>query len=136
MATEYQHVDAAAMYLVSQPQRYDVVVTDNLFGDILTDLAAAVTGGIGLAASGNINPTGEFPSMFEPVHGSAPDIAGQGKADPTATVLSVALLLRHLGYETEATRIEDAVSADLAERGTTARSTDRIGDALAARVAG
>ncbi|GHF41219.1 3-isopropylmalate dehydrogenase [Streptomyces griseus] len=136
VSTDYLHVDAATIFFVTQPERFDVIVTDNLFGDILTDLAAAVTGGIGLAASGNINPTGAFPSMFEPVHGSAPDIAGQGKADPTATVLSVALLLRHLGYETEAARIEDAVSADLAERdGATARTTDEIGDALAVRVA-
>jgi 3-isopropylmalate dehydrogenase len=112
-----------------------VIVTDNLFGDIITDLAAAVSGGIGLAASGNINPTGEFPSMFEPVHGSAPDIAGTGKADPTATVLSTALMLRHLGLESEAARIEDAVTADLAERAGS-RTTDEIGDALAARVSG
>ncbi|RPK90841.1 MULTISPECIES: 3-isopropylmalate dehydrogenase [Streptomyces] len=137
VSTDYLHVDAATIFFVTQPERFDVIVTDNLFGDILTDLAAAVTGGIGLAASGNINPTGAFPSMFEPVHGSAPDIAGQGKADPTATVLSVALLLRHLGYETEAARIEDAVSADLAERDENAtRTTDEIGDALAVRVAG
>ncbi|MGW7369007.1 3-isopropylmalate dehydrogenase [Streptomyces sp. NPDC054841] len=136
VTTDYLHVDAATIFFVTQPERFDVIVTDNLFGDILTDLAAAVTGGIGLAASGNINPTGEFPSMFEPVHGSAPDIAGQGKADPTATILSVALLLRHLGYETEAARIEDAVAADLAERDGTARTTDVIGDALAVRVAG
>ncbi|MFF9510759.1 3-isopropylmalate dehydrogenase [Streptomyces sp. NPDC014724] len=136
VTTDYLHVDAATIFFVTQPERFDVIVTDNLFGDILTDLAAAVTGGIGLAASGNINPTGTFPSMFEPVHGSAPDIAGQGKADPTATVLSVALLLRHLGYEAEAVRIEDAVSADLAERdGRTTRTTDQIGDALAVRVA-
>ncbi|MFI1245280.1 3-isopropylmalate dehydrogenase [Streptomyces anulatus] len=138
VSTDYLHVDAATIFFVTQPARFDVIVTDNLFGDILTDLAAAVSGGIGLAASGNINPTGAFPSMFEPVHGSAPDIAGQGKADPTATVLSVALLLRHLGYETEAVRIEDAVSADLAERdgAAAARTTDEIGDALAVRVAG
>ncbi|MER7550144.1 MULTISPECIES: 3-isopropylmalate dehydrogenase [Streptomyces] len=137
VSTDYLHVDAATIFFVTQPERFDVIVTDNLFGDILTDLAAAVSGGIGLAASGNINPTGAFPSMFEPVHGSAPDIAGQGKADPTATVLSVALLLRHLGYETEAARIEEAVSADLAERdGSVARTTDEIGDALAVRVAG
>ena len=90
ITTEYQHVDAAAMFLVTQPQRYDVVVTDNLFGDILTDIAAAVTGGIGLAASGCINPEGRYPSMFEPVHGSAPDIAGKGVADPVAAVLSAA----------------------------------------------
>ncbi|KAB2592133.1 3-isopropylmalate dehydrogenase [Streptomyces arboris] len=136
VSTDYLHVDAATIFFVTQPERFDVIVTDNLFGDILTDLAAAVTGGIGLAASGNINPTDAFPSMFEPVHGSAPDIAGQGKADPTATVLSVALLLRHLGYEAEAVRIEDAVSADLAERdGAATRTTDEIGDALAVRVA-
>ncbi|MET9519904.1 3-isopropylmalate dehydrogenase [Streptomyces sp. NPDC002994] len=137
VTTDYLHVDAATIFFVTQPERFDVIVTDNLFGDILTDLAAAVTGGIGLAASGNINPTGAFPSMFEPVHGSAPDIAGQGKADPTATILSVALLLRHLGFEAEAVRIEAAVSADLAERdGSTVRTTDEIGDALAVRVAG
>ncbi|MDT9680488.1 3-isopropylmalate dehydrogenase [Streptomyces sp. TRM76323] len=136
VTTDYLHVDAATIFFVTQPERFDVIVTDNLFGDILTDLAAAVTGGIGLAASGNINPTGAFPSMFEPVHGSAPDIAGQGKADPTATVLSVALLLRHLGYETEAARVEEAVAADLTERaGAAARTTDEIGDALAVRVA-
>ncbi|MET7800084.1 3-isopropylmalate dehydrogenase [Streptomyces decoyicus] len=136
VATDYLHVDAATIFFVTQPERFDVIVTDNLFGDILTDLAAAVTGGIGLAASGNINPTGEFPSMFEPVHGSAPDIAGTGKADPTATILSVALLLRHLGFEQQAARIEEAAAADLEARDGSARSTDEIGDALAARVAG
>ncbi|TLQ43574.1 3-isopropylmalate dehydrogenase [Streptomyces marianii] len=136
VTTDYLHVDAATIFFVTQPERFDVIVTDNLFGDILTDLAAAVTGGIGLAASGNINPAGEFPSMFEPVHGSAPDIAGTGKADPTATILSVALLLRHLGHEAEAVRIEDAVAADLADRDGTPRTTDEIGDALAVRVAG
>ena len=135
VTTDYIHVDAATIYLVTDPARFDVIVTDNLFGDIITDLAAAVSGGIGVAASGNINPSGEFPSMFEPVHGSAPDIAGQGKADPTATVLSVALLLRHLGYESEAGRIEAAVAADLTERGDSVRTTDEIGDALAVRVA-
>ncbi|MEU3989969.1 3-isopropylmalate dehydrogenase [Streptomyces platensis] len=136
VTTDYLHVDAATIFFVTQPDRFDVIVTDNLFGDILTDLAAAVTGGIGLAASGNINPTGDFPSMFEPVHGSAPDIAGTGKADPTATILSVALLLRHLGYEQQAARIEEAVAADLEARDGSARSTDEIGDALVARVAG
>ncbi|MET7760936.1 3-isopropylmalate dehydrogenase [Streptomyces sp. NPDC005336] len=137
VTTDYLHVDAATIFFVTQPERFDVIVTDNLFGDILTDLAAAVTGGIGLAASGNINPSGAFPSMFEPVHGSAPDIAGTGKADPTATVLSVALLLRHLGHEGEAARIETAVAEDLAERdAATPRTTDEIGDALAARVSG
>jgi 3-isopropylmalate dehydrogenase len=137
VTTEYMHVDAATIYLVTQPERFDVIVTDNLFGDIITDLAAAVSGGIGVAASGNINPSGVFPSMFEPVHGSAPDIAGQSKADPTATVLSVALLLRHLGYDAEAARIDAAVQADLAARSAApARSTVAIGDALAARVSG
>ncbi|MFJ9405622.1 3-isopropylmalate dehydrogenase [Streptomyces sp. NPDC101393] len=136
VTTDYLHVDAATIFFVTQPERFDVIVTDNLFGDILTDLAAAVTGGIGLAASGNINPTGEFPSMFEPVHGSAPDIAGTGKADPTATILSVALLLRHLGFEAQAARIEEAVAADLEARDGSPRSTDEIGDVLAARVAG
>lgn len=135
VTTDYLHVDAATIFFVTQPERFDVIVTDNLFGDILTDLAAAVTGGIGLAASGNINPSGAFPSMFEPVHGSAPDIAGTGKADPTATILSVALLLQHLGYADESARIEAAVAADLAERDA-ARTTDEIGDALAARVSG
>jgi 3-isopropylmalate dehydrogenase len=137
VTTDYLHVDAATIFLVTQPERFDVIVTDNLFGDIITDLAAAVSGGIGVAASGNINPGREFPSMFEPVHGSAPDIAGQAKADPTATVLSVALLLRHLGYDAEAEKIDAAVQADLAERtGKPARSTAEIGDALAARVSG
>lgn len=116
VTTDYLHVDAATIFFVTQPERFDVIVTDNLFGDILTDLAAAVTGGIGLAASGNINPSGDFPSMFEPVHGSAPDIAYQGKADPTATVLSVAMLLEHLGFTAEAAKVEAAVAADLAER--------------------
>lgn len=137
VGTDYLHVDAATIFLVTQPERFDVIVTDNLFGDIITDLAAAVSGGIGVAASGNINPAGTFPSMFEPVHGSAPDIAGQSKADPTATVLSVSLLLQHLGYAAEAARIDAAVHADLAERGgLPARSTVAIGDALAARVSG
>ncbi|GAA2806318.1 3-isopropylmalate dehydrogenase [Kitasatospora paracochleata] len=135
VTTDYLHVDAATIFFVTQPERFDVIVTDNLFGDILTDLAAAVTGGIGLAASGNINPSGEFPSMFEPVHGSAPDIAGQGKADPTATVLSVAMLLEHLGFTAEAAQVEAAVAADLTER-SGARSTSQVGDALAARVSG
>ncbi|GAA0495324.1 3-isopropylmalate dehydrogenase [Streptomyces stramineus] len=136
VTTDYLHVDAATIFFVTQPERFDVIVTDNLFGDILTDLAAAVTGGIGLAASGNINPSGAFPSMFEPVHGSAPDIAGTGKADPTATVLSVALLLRHLGHEAEAARVETAVAEDLAARDGSPRTTDEIGDALALRVTG
>jgi 3-isopropylmalate dehydrogenase len=136
VTTDYLHVDATMIMLVQDPQRFDVIVTDNLFGDIITDLAAAVTGGIGLAASANINPTGAFPSMFEPVHGSAPDIAGQGIADPTATISSMALLLDHLGRHTEAVAIEQAVDADVASRGTAARSTSQVGDAIAARVAG
>jgi 3-isopropylmalate dehydrogenase len=134
VTVDYLHVDAATIFMVKDPARFDVIVTDNLFGDILTDLAAAITGGIGLAASGNINPDRTAPSMFEPVHGSAPDIAGQGKADPTATVLSVALLLEHLGLTDEARRVSDAVAADITERGTATRSTSEVGDALAARV--
>jgi 3-isopropylmalate dehydrogenase len=138
---DYVHVDAACLYFVTSPQRFDVVVTDNLFGDIITDLGAAIAGGIGLAASGNLNVDGTAPSMFEPVHGSAPDIAGQGKADPTATVLSVAMLLDHLGHRDAATRVESAVAADLASRASVApgsggvRSTSQIGDALATGVA-
>ena len=131
----YQHIDAATIHLVTNPGRFDVIVTDNLFGDILTDLAAAISGGIGLAASGNINPDGTFPSMFEPVHGSAPDIAGQQLADPTAAILSVALLLSHLGEQDAAARVTAAVEADLASRGTTARSTAEVGSAIAAAVA-
>jgi 3-isopropylmalate dehydrogenase len=136
VTVDYCHVDAASMYFVTQPQRFDVVVTDNLFGDVLTDLGAAVAGGIGLAASGSVNPDRTAPSMFEPVHGSAPDIAGAGTADPTATVLSVALLLDHLGRPDAARRVEDAVSADLAARGGTPRRTTEVGDALALRAAG
>ena len=123
------------MFFVTNPERFDVVVTDNLFGDILTDIAAAICGGIGLAASGNINPTGAFPSMFEPVHGSAPDIAGKSLADPTATVMSVAMMLAHLGLKDAAADVERAVAADLLKRGTSKRSTSEVGDALAAGVA-
>ena len=122
---DYLHVDAATIFFVTDPARFDVIVTDNLFGDILTDLAGAISGGIGLAASGNINPDGTFPSMFEPVHGSAPDIAGQQKADPTAAILSIALLLDHLGLADAAARVEAAVIADLAERGPEPRTTSR-----------
>jgi 3-isopropylmalate dehydrogenase len=132
----YSHVDAAMIYLVNDPGRFDVVVTDNLFGDIFTDLAAAVTGGIGLAASGNLDVSRTNPSMFEPVHGSAPDIAGTGTADPTATVLSVALLLDHLGLADEARRVEAAVAFDLATRATgSVGRTEAIGDRLAALAA-
>ena len=130
VATDYLHVDAASMFFVTNPERFDVVVTDNLFGDILTDIAAAICGGIGLAASGNINPEGKFPSMFEPVHGSAPDIAGKGIADPTATVMSVAMLLRHLGLDEAAKDVEIAVENDLLSRGSIKRSTKEIGDAF------
>ena len=134
--TGYQHIDAASMFFVTDPGRFDVVVTDNLFGDIITDIGAAIGGGIGLAASGNLDVSRTNPSMFEPVHGSAPDIAGQQKADPTATVLSVALLLDHLGHAEQAQRVEAAVAKDLATRGTTSRSTAQIGDALATLAAG
>ena len=140
VAVDYLHVDAATIFLVTNPARFDTIVTDNLFGDILTDLAAAISGGIGLAASGNINPDGTFPSMFEPVHGSAPDIAGQQKADPTAAILSVALLLDHLGLADASTRVSAAVTAELAEPSTgsatgQARTTSAIGDAIVARLA-
>jgi 3-isopropylmalate dehydrogenase len=127
---DYLHVDAATIFFVTDPARFDVIVTDNLFGDILTDLAGAISGGIGLAASGNINPDGAFPSMFEPVHGSAPDIAGQQKADPTAAILSTALLLDHLGMPEPARRIEAAVTADLADREGAVRTTSATGDAI------
>jgi 3-isopropylmalate dehydrogenase len=132
----YNHVDAAMIYLVTDPGRYDVIVTDNLFGDIITDLAGAVSGGIGLAASGNINPTRSTPSMFEPVHGSAPDIAGQAKADPTAAILSVSMLLSHLGHQAEASRVESAVAADILGRDKThPGSTSEIGERIASAAA-
>jgi 3-isopropylmalate dehydrogenase len=129
---DYLHIDAATIFMVTDPSRFDVIVTDNLFGDIITDLAAAVTGGIGLAASGNINMERTAPSMFEPVHGSAPDIAGQQKADPTAAILSAALLLDHLGYTDAAKRIEAAVIADVEGRDGRERTTSAVGDAIAA----
>ncbi|MCS5722098.1 3-isopropylmalate dehydrogenase [Herbiconiux sp. CPCC 203407] len=132
VAVDYLHVDAATIFLVTDPARFDVIVTDNLFGDILTDLAGAISGGIGLAASGNINPDGTYPSMFEPVHGSAPDIAGQQKADPTAAILSVALMLDHLRLPDAADRVRSAVVADIASRDGSARSTSAIGDAIVA----
>jgi 3-isopropylmalate dehydrogenase len=133
VTVDYLHVDAATIFMVTDPGRFDVIVTDNLFGDIVTDLAAAITGGIGLAASGNVNPDRTAPSMFEPVHGSAPDIAGKGIADPTATVLSVGMLLEHLGFAEPAARIESAVSKDLAGRNSVRRTSD-VGDALASAV--
>ncbi|MGV8970394.1 MAG: 3-isopropylmalate dehydrogenase [Microbacteriaceae bacterium] len=130
VSVDYLHVDAATIFMVTNPSRFDTIVTDNLFGDILTDLAAAISGGIGLAASGNINPDGTFPSMFEPVHGSAPDIAGKQLADPTAAILSVSLLLEHLGVPDAAANVTRAVHADLAARGQVARSTAQVGDAI------
>jgi 3-isopropylmalate dehydrogenase len=130
ITTDYLHVDAASMFFVTHPDRFDVVVTDNLFGDILTDIAAAICGGIGLAASGNINPTGAFPSMFEPVHGSAPDIAGKGLANPTATILSVGMLCDHLGLHDAAIAINEAVAQDLLVSGKKQRSTSEVGDAI------
>lgn len=132
VTVDYLHIDAATIHLVQDPARFDVIVTDNLFGDILTDLAGAISGGIGLAASGNINPDGTFPSMFEPVHGSAPDIAGQQKADPTAAILSTALMLDHLGLESEASRVRDAVREDLADPDRGQRTTSAVGDAIIA----
>jgi 3-isopropylmalate dehydrogenase len=138
VTAEYCHMDAASIYFVTAPERFDVIVTDNLFGDILTALGAAVAGGIGLAASASINPERVSPSMFEPVHGSAPDIAGQQKADPTAAILSAAMLCDHLGLATEKARIEQAVADDLVERqgAWAARSTPEVGDDIAERVAG
>ena len=132
VSVDYLHVDAATIFLVTNPSRFDVIVTDNLFGDILTDLAGAIGGGIGLAASGNLNPDKKFPSMFEPVHGSAPDIAGQQKADPTAAILSAALLLEHNGFPAQAAAIHSAVLADLASRGDAQRRTTEAGDAIVA----
>jgi 3-isopropylmalate dehydrogenase len=131
----YQHVDAASMFFVTDPGRFDVVVTDNLFGDILTDLGAAIAGGIGLAASGNLDVSKTNPSMFEPVHGSAPDIAGQAKADPTAAVLSVAMLLEHVGATDAAARVEAAVAKRLSGRPAPA-PTPQVGDELATLAAG
>ena len=137
IAVDYMHVDAATIHMVQNPSRFDVIVTDNLFGDILTDLAGAIGGGIGLAASGNINPDGTFPSMFEPVHGSAPDIAGKQLADPTAAILSAALMLDHLGLAADGDRIRAAVRSDLAgatDRGDAPRSTTAVGDAVIAQL--
>ena len=136
ITTDYIHVDAAAMFFVTQPHRFDVVVTDNLFGDIITDIAAAISGGIGLAASGNINPTRKFPSMFEPIHGSAPDIAGKGLADPTATISSVAMMLTHLGHNDAAAEIASAVTRDLETRAGVKRSTVEVGTAIAESLRG
>jgi 3-isopropylmalate dehydrogenase len=135
---DYCHMDAAAVYFLTQPERFDVILTDNMFGDILTSIGAAVAGGVGLAAGASINPDRTAPSTFEPVHGSAPDIAGTQKADPTATILSAAMLCEHLGLSAEAARIEQAVSDDLLERqgAWSPRATPEIGDDIAERVAG
>jgi len=130
VATDYNHVDAACIYFVQSPEQYDVIVTDNLFGDILTDLGGAVSGGIGFAASANLNPTKTGPSMFEPVHGSAPDIAGTGVANPTAAIISGAMMLRHLGEDAAADRITTAAL----ELGDNDGGTIAVGDAIAAAV--
>jgi 3-isopropylmalate dehydrogenase len=137
---DYVHVDAACLYFVTTPERFDVVVTENLFGDIITDLGAAVQGGLGLAASGNLDPTRRAPSMFEPVHGSAPDIAGTGRADPLAAVISLGQLLAFLGEDAAAARVDRAVATELTEHGDarpdgTSVTTDRVGDRLAELVA-
>ncbi len=131
--TDYMHIDAATIHMVTSPSRFDVIVTDNLFGDIITDLAAAIGGGIGLAASANLNPTGKFPSMFEPVHGSAPDIAGKNLADPTAAILSAGLLAEQLGYNIAAEQINLAVSEYLAQ-GQKEKSTDKIAESILSRI--
>ena len=136
VTVDYHHIDAATIYMVTDPSRYDVIVTDNLFGDIITDEAGAISGGIGLAASANIDASRTNPSMFEPVHGSAPDIAGQGIADPRATILSLALMLRHLGDEDNARRIEDAVAADVTEHSGEKVKTAEVGDRIAAALRG
>jgi len=133
---DYLHIDAATIFMVTEPSRFDVIVTDNLFGDILTDLAGAIGGGIGLAASANLNPSGAFPSMFEPVHGSAPDIAGKGVADPTAAIVSAGMLLDHLGHAAAAARITAAVAADVFGRSiaNASRSTKQIGESVRAHL--
>ena len=131
VARDYVHVDAMCLYLVTDPGRFDVVVTDNIFGDIITDLGAAVQGGMGLAASGNLNPTNEYPSMFEPVHGSAPDIAGKGIANPVASVLSLAMCLNHLGQREAATAVERAALTVLGE-GVDGQGTSQVGDRILA----
>jgi 3-isopropylmalate dehydrogenase len=135
IATAYNHIDAACIYFVDSPQRYDVLVTDNLFGDIITDLAGAVSGGVGLASSGNLNPARTGPSMFEPVHGSAPDIVGTGKADPRAAIISASLMLNFLGDTEAAARIKSAIDATLAtDSQMPAGPTSAIGDYIAAQL--
>ena len=131
---EYLHIDASTIFMVTEPSRFDVIVTDNLFGDILTDEAGAVVGGVGYSASGCINASGTYPSMFEPIHGSAPDIAGKGIANPTAAILSAGMLLDHLGFEDEAASIERAVEDDIERSGSAQRSTEQIGRDILARL--
>lgn len=131
---DYLHIDATTIFLVSNPSRFDVILTDNLFGDIITDEAGAVVGGVGYSASGCINASNEYPSMFEPIHGSAPDIAGQNKANPTAAILSAAMLLEHLGFDDAAKKIHTAVEADIEELGSTTRTTDEVGRDILARM--
>lgn len=126
VTTAYNHVDAACIYFVESPSRYDVIVTDNLFGDILTDLGGAISGGIGLAASANLNPSRTGPSMFEPVHGSAPDIAGQAKANPIAAILSAAMMLDFLGETEPAARIVKACEAASQTQGSTSEIADAV----------
>jgi 3-isopropylmalate dehydrogenase len=135
ISTAYNHVDAACIYFVDSPQRYDVLVTDNLFGDILTDLAGAVSGGVGLAASANLNPARTGPSMFEPVHGSAPDIVGTGKADPRAAIISAAMMLEYLGESSAGARVRAVIERSLsANSGMPAGPTSAIGDWVSAQL--
>lgn len=137
VTVDYQHIDAVTIHLLTRPETFDVIATDNLFGDIITDEAGAITGGIGLAASGNINPEGVFPSMFEPVHGSAPDIAGKGIADPIAAIASVVLLLENQGLTAQAAAVQSAIDMDMEWRAAnqgSVRSTREIGDAVLAEL--
>lgn len=131
---DYLHIDATTIFMVTEPSRFDVILTDNLFGDIITDEAGSVVGGVGYSASGCINATNEYPSMFEPIHGSAPDIAGKGIANPTATILSTAMLLRHLGMDEPAARIETVVEDDIAENAQKTRTTAEVGRDILARL--
>lgn len=134
VTVDYMHIDAATIFMTTDPARFDVIVTDNLFGDILTDQAGAVTGGIGLTPSGNINADRTAPSMFEPVHGSAPDIAGTGTAQPTAAILAGAMMLEHLGHPDLAEQVNAAVRADLEANGSAQRSTSQVGDDVVAQL--
>ena len=131
VTTAYNHVDATCIYFVQDPGRYDVIVTDNMFGDIITDLGGAIAGGIGRSASANLNPARTGPSLFEPVHGSAPDIAGTGTADPRAAIVSAAMMLEFLGEVDAAARVRAAVDRSDDVTG----STSEIGDAIAAELA-